>query len=68
MENNKVNRGAGARPANAVEDPVSFVQRSVVDNYNKVSRKYLSQYVTEFRIRYNNCGNPNIFAEAVHGC
>jgi hypothetical protein len=33
-----------------------------------MSAKYMPPYVAEFRFRYNNRMNPDIFGTAINGC
>lgn len=40
----------------------------VIGSSHKVSRKYLPQCAAEFRCRYNNSHDPDIFGEAIRGC
>jgi hypothetical protein len=34
----------------------------------KMSRKYMPLYAAEFRFRYNNRFNPDMFGAAISGC
>ncbi|MDR3462136.1 MAG: IS1595 family transposase [Beijerinckiaceae bacterium] len=46
----------------------SLVKRGMIGTFHRVSKKYLPLYVAEFRFRYNNRQNPDIFGEAIKGC
>jgi hypothetical protein len=37
-------------------------------HFPQVSKKYLAFYVAEFRFRYNNRENADIFGTAIKGC
>src|ERR1700726_1997645 len=46
----------------------SIFKRGVVGTFHKMSRKYMPLYVAEFKFRYNNRGNADIFGTAIKGC
>jgi hypothetical protein len=58
----------GAIHTNTIEGFWSLLQRVVVGTYHQVSRKYLPLHVAEFKFRYNNRLNADIFGEAIRGC
>jgi transposase-like protein len=58
----------GAVHTNTIEGFWSIIKRGVVGTFHKVSAKYLPLYVAEFRFRYNNRQNPDIFGAVIGGC
>ena len=61
----------GAIHTNTIEGFWSIFKRGVVRIFHKVSATYLPLYVAEFRFRYNNQDNADIFGafgEALRGC
>jgi hypothetical protein len=46
----------------------SIFKRGAVGTFHKMSAKYMSLYVAEFQIRYNNRENADIFGTAIEGC
>jgi ISXO2-like transposase domain/Transposase zinc-ribbon domain len=58
----------GAIHTNTIEGFWSLIKRGMVGTFHKVSRKYLPLYVAEFRFRYNNRENADIFGTAIKGC
>ena len=57
----------GAVHTNTIEGFWSIFKRGVVGTFHKVSKKYLPLYVAEFRFRYNNRMNSDIFGAAIEG-
>jgi hypothetical protein len=53
--------------APTLSDEVNFTP-TPFHTFQKVSKKYLPLYVAEFRFRYNNQLNEDIFGEAIKGC
>jgi hypothetical protein len=51
----------GAVHTNTIEGFWSLVKRGMVGTMHKVGRKFLPLYVAEFRFRYNNRENADIF-------
>jgi hypothetical protein len=58
----------GAVHTNTIEGFWSIFKRGIVGSFHKVSRKYMPLYVAEFRFRYNNRFNADIFGMAIQGC
>jgi hypothetical protein len=52
---------------NTIEGFWSIFKRGIVGSFDKVIRKYMPLYVAEFRFRYNNRDNPDIFRTAIEG-
>ena len=42
-------------------------ERGIIGSYHNVSKKYLLRYLAEFRFRFNNRNNPDIFETAIAG-
>ena len=57
----------GAVHTNTIEGYWSIFKRGVVGTFHKVSRKYLPLYIAEFKFRYNNRRNADIFGTAIKG-
>ena len=55
----------GAIHTNTIEGFWSMIKRGIVGTFHKVSKKYLPLYVSEFKFRYNNRKNKDIFGVAV---
>jgi ISXO2-like transposase domain len=54
--------------ATMIEGFWSIFKRGVVGTLHKMSAKYMPLYVAEFKFRYNNRFNPDIFGTAISGC
>jgi hypothetical protein len=61
-------RTPGAIHPNTIEGFWSLIKRGVVGTFHKVSKKYLHLHVAEFKFRYNNWHNADIFGAAIEGC
>ena len=57
-----------ATHTNAIEGFRSILKRGIVGPFHEVTIKYFALYVAEFRFRYNNRQNDDIFGTAVNGC
>jgi hypothetical protein len=53
---------------NTIEGFRSIFKRGVIGTFHKMSAKYMPLYVAEFRFRYNNRENRDIFGAAIGGC
>jgi IS1 family transposase len=53
---------------NTIEGFWSIFKRGIVGTFHKVSKRYLPLYVAEFKFRYNNRKNDDIFDAAVRAC
>lgn len=51
----------GSLHTNTIESFWAILKRGILGKYHKVSTKYLSLYLNEFKYRYNNRNNKNIF-------
>jgi transposase-like protein len=58
----------GAVHTQTIEGLWSLIKRGCVGTFHKVSKKYLHLYVAEFKFRYNNRQNGDIFGTAIEGC
>lgn len=58
----------GAAHTNTIEGFWSLIKRGVMGTFHKVSAKYLPLYVAEFKFRYNNRKNADIFGTAIAAC
>ena len=58
----------GAIHTNTIEGFWSIFKRGIVGTFHKVSKKYLALYVAEFKFRYNNRMNTDIFGTAIRTC
>jgi hypothetical protein len=72
-EHGTVDRGAkqyvvGAIHTNTIEAFWSIFNRGIVGSFQKMSAKYMPLYVAEFKFRYNNRENTDIFGAAIEGC
>jgi hypothetical protein len=52
----------------SIEGFWSLIKRGIIGSFHKVSCKYLPLYVAEFRFRFNNLENADIFGTALSGC
>jgi hypothetical protein len=52
----------------SIESFWSLLKRGIIGNYHKVSAKYLPLYLNEFKFRFNNRKNPDIFDSIIAGC
>ena len=48
-----------------IESFWSLIKRGVVGTYHHVSKDYLPLYLNEFRRRFNNRKNPEMFADLI---
>lgn len=58
----------GAVHTNTIEDFWSMFKRGILGTLQNVSKRCLHLYVAEFRLRYNNHSNSDIFGAAIEGC
>jgi ISXO2-like transposase domain len=58
----------GAIHTQTIEGFLSLVKRGMVGPFHEMPAKYLPLYVAEFRYRYNNLENKDIFGAAVSAC
>jgi ISXO2-like transposase domain len=58
----------GAIHTNTIEGFWPIFKRGVIGTFHKMSAKYMRLYVAEFRFRYNNRENREIFGTAIKGC